>query len=981
MRRLTGLFCSALTPSALVLIALLGQGTARAAEQTCISLAPAANMGFADEQAGDGVGGWSDQGQSNSFAEFDVTRHDFAGVPFSIVDPAANHGKAVLSFRHASLPSGLHSATLDLPAGSSGRYLYLLHTSCYGAARGTVVGTISVTARDGSVHPLDVRAGQDVADWWSPTYLSNGRVVVAKQNQSATVGVYLSRFDLGADLDAAQLTLTSSEAALWIVVGATLSTRDLPLPGGEALSITAGSEWKALAPGADPAAPLTVAAGSVLDTSDVLADPRYATPPFGTAGRVIARPDGALAWSGVPQQPVRFFGCSLAPGLEFTNVADAEPLAEAIWRQGYNLVRLHFLDFAISGMRKWGEQATPEELREFDRRAAAGEAIFAPRMTEVLDRYVAALRTRGIAIYLDAMTSWTGYYPVNPWTDGGGSVPNLKAGLYGDGPARQHYHDAVRALLTHTNPYTGTSFASDPQVIAIVGYNEQETRSWQIQPELRTPWQAFLAGRYASVAEWRTAWGGTDPAPGAERFDQVPVYAVGDLYAPLRARDVGEFLNAREEETAAWMEHELRADGFAGLFTHYDYLHGLRFYLPRAKQGLVTMHGYHAHPSNYIVAGSKISQNSALSDALNWWRGVTCARIAGKAFSVTEYGHVYWNRYRYEEGLTVGAYGAFQDLSVLVAHASPVLLRTSDLRSFRVATDPIARASQVVTGLLFLTRAVASAAHRVDVVLSRNAILSHSEQAIPGDQSRLALVTGFAAAVEGTVPAITADLRLPFSQGASAAANNAVSTITDRSGGEFGANLAKLRSAGIITATNRSDAAAQVYESDTGELLLDAPRKQLTVVTPTIAGLCVDRLDLSTQAGPPLHAGTLTVESSSVSAGITVASRDGQPLLRAKRLLLVIATDARNGGEQYDDPAGEVLKKLGTGPALLRTGSFTISLQRAADATPLHAWVVALDGTRRLELPVETTPQGVRLSLDTATWACGPSPFIELAAP
>jgi hypothetical protein len=968
VRRPIGLILACLTLTS-------GEWAASAAETTTVPLAAAANMGFADQTAGDGVGGWSDQGAANSFAEFDLARRDFGGVPFSIVDPASNHGKAVLSFRHTSLPSGLHTATIDLPAGSTGRWLYLLHTTCYGAARGTVVGSLTVTARDGSSHPVEVRAGQDVADWWNPTYLPNGRVVVAKQNQSATVGVYLSRFDLGADLDVAQLTLTSSEAALWIVVGATLSTREVALPGGEALSITAGNEWKALAPGANPAAPLTVAAGSVLDCSAVLANPHCATPPFGTAGRLIARPDGRVAWAGAPERAVRFFGCSLAPGLELTNPADAEPLAEAIQRQGYNLVRLHFLDFAISGMRKWGEQATPDELREFDRRAAAGEAIFDPRMTEVMDRYVAALRARGIAIYLDAMSSWTGYYPVNPWTDGAGGVPNLKAGLYGDAAARQHYRDTVRALLTHTNPYTGTTFASDPQVIALVGFNEQETRSWQIQPELRTPWQAFLAGRYASVAEWRSAWGGADPAPGAERFDQVPVYAVNDLYAPARARDVGDFLNAREEETAAWMEHEVRADGFAGLFTHYDYLHGLRFYLPRAKQGVVTMHGYHGHPSNYIVAGSKVSQNSSLSDALNWWRGVTCARIAGKPLAVTEYGHVYWNRYRYEEGLAVGAYGAFQDLSVLVAHATPVLLRNGDLRSFRVATDPIARASQVVSGLLFLTQAVTPATHRVDVVLPRATILSHSEQAIPGDLSRLALVTGFAAAVEGTVPAIAADLRLPFSQGASAAANNAVSTITDRTGGEFGANLAKVRGAAILPAGNRSDAAAQIYESDTGELLLDAKRKQLTVVTPTIAGLCLDQLE------QPLQAGALTVERASVAAGITVASRDDQPLAQSKRLLLVIATDARNGGEQYEDPAGEVLKKLGTGPALLRTGSFTISLQRAADAAPLHVWVVALDGTRQLELPVERTPQGLRLTLDTAAWACGPSPFLELVAP
>ena len=76
------------------------------AAHTCFDIGQVATMGFSDDRPGDGVGGWSDQGNENSFSEFDVTRTVFGGVPFRITDPTSNAGKAVVSFRHTWLPTG-----------------------------------------------------------------------------------------------------------------------------------------------------------------------------------------------------------------------------------------------------------------------------------------------------------------------------------------------------------------------------------------------------------------------------------------------------------------------------------------------------------------------------------------------------------------------------------------------------------------------------------------------------------------------------------------------------------------------------------------------------------------------------------------------------------------------------------------------------------------------------------------------------------
>ncbi len=933
-----------------------------AAAPACrVDFSKSANMGFADEKAGDGKGGWSDQGPGNDFGEFDVKASEFGGVPFKIIDPATNDGKAVLSFRHDSFPAGLTSVSVDLPAGSSGRYLYLLHTACWnGAKDDEVVGVAIAIARDGSAHPVAIQSKRDIADWWNPARLPNGVVVTAKPNQSSQVGVYLSRFDLGAQVDAKTLTLSTTGKALWIVAAATLTNRDIPLPEMKRLTITAGDEWKAL-----PDADLAVKAGTALDCSSWLDHA-----PAGSKGRVIARSDGTLAFANEPDRPVRFFVVS---GFPTKNPDEVDALADTIQRQGYNMVRLHFLDQFIADQHKaWGKTLSVEAQMEFDRRLEAGEPFLKPENLDLIDRFVAALKKRGIYLYLDALSSWTGCYPANCWYSDNG-VGSLKPRLYYDPVARRHWHNAVKAWFTRVNPYTGTSFATDPQVVAVLGMNEPTigVNDNGKEGRLLPLWRAFLARRFADVAAYRKAW--SHPEPQVASIEEAPFFAQSDLWHSARGRIVAEFFNQLEEETAEWMEKELRSFGYEGLFTQYDWLYSLRLYLPRSKVGMVSMHGYFAHPTEMVSPKSKTSPNSALADALNWWRGIASARISGKPLAVTEYGQVYWNRYRYEEGLSVGADGSFQNMSILCAHSWPVALKPVVAGPFNVGADPVARASQVVTGLAFMGGAVAAAPHRVDIPLSRDLALDHAEKAISGDQTRIGLVTGLATAVEGRESSVPPALRLPLGDGAKTMDAAFYSTVVDSEGGTFAGAIAQLRAKGILPQGNRTDPEKKIYESETGEILLDAPRKRLTVTTPRLVGICADKVEGAAQVGK------MTVVSASVSASITLSARDGQMVESSRRLLLVVSTDARNSGESYEDEDGVVMRKVGVLPVLLRTGRFMVDIARAADAPALRAWALAMDGTRRDELPVTVKTDGVRLEIDTGAWSCGPSPFIELA--
>ncbi|MCK6488957.1 MAG: hypothetical protein L6R48_11610 [Planctomycetes bacterium] len=921
------------------------------------ALAGVANMGFADDQPGDGAGGWSDQGWANSFAEFEVARREFGGVPFAITDPAANHGKGVVSFRHRTLPNAPETVTAPFPTGARGRWLYLLHAVCWaGGPRGTVVGQAVVTGRDGTERKLDLALGREVGDWWNPVSLPNGAVVGTRPNQSALVGVYLSRLDLGGEVEAADLRLTTTGSSLWIVVAATLSARDLPLPERKAITVAAGAEWKAL-----PADDLVVKPGTALDRSAWVDHA-----PAGCRGRVIARPDGRLAFASDPATPVRFFGCT-GPDWVFANDENADPeaFAEAVRRQGYNMVRFHFLDFHLAGRPRWGKPIDAAAIAATDARAAAGQLLDPARM-ELVDRLAAALKQRGIYLFLDAMTSWTGFYPVNPWSSDLGMV-DLRWRSYGDPAARAHYRAAVTALLTHRNPLTGLTLAEDPMVAVVLGWNEQELNLWRNgwQEPLLASWRAFLARTYADPTAWRAAWGVATPPPAS--FAEAPIFALDDVIAAgRRGADVSAFLAEADAETQAFFEGVVRAAGYPGIFTNYDHYKNLRYQLARARLGAVTMHNYHDHPSDFIQAGSKVSQSSSLADGLGYLRNIAGIRIAGLPLLLTEYGHVYWNRHRYEEGLSVGAFAALQEIDMLFVHASPVLMKGRAVKPFSVANDPVARASQVVTGLAWRGRAVAPARHQVQVALPRAAVLAQAQEAMSGEQTRLALLTGFSSRVEGgPAAAPAADLTLALENGSAVVGSRFESKVADKPPVRgLAAAVDTLRERGILPAGNRTRVADQ---------LLDARRHQLTVATATLAGVCSDVFSA------PVEAGALRLAAASVPVAATVAALDGQALPASARLLLVLATDARNDGEQYEDEAGRTLRKLGSGPVLVRTGRFAIELRRAAGAPALRAWALAQDGTRRDELAVAAGAGGMRLELDSAAWAGGPTPFLELA--
>lgn len=194
-----------------------------------IGIAAAANMGYVDEAAGDGEGGWADQGPENDARALPplLKALIYEGLPFM---PATGE-KAVMAMRSPKFPAGLPAATVSVKAAGPARFLYVLHALCQGTPEATAgVGMISVVGDEERSQQFVVRENVDVGDWQKLSPVPNGKVVLRTQCAAGGEnGLYATKFALNADLGTiTELRFVAqSERAVWVIVAVTASEMDL----------------------------------------------------------------------------------------------------------------------------------------------------------------------------------------------------------------------------------------------------------------------------------------------------------------------------------------------------------------------------------------------------------------------------------------------------------------------------------------------------------------------------------------------------------------------------------------------------------------------------------------------------------------------------------------------------------------------------------------------------------------------------------
>lgn len=923
-----------------------------------LDLKAVANMDFQDEVAGDGKGGWSDQGADNDLRGFDITQHNFAGVRFTIINPATNQRRAVLTFDNAHARTGLKTSTVTVPAEApAATNLYLLHTSCWNQEpKGTTIGTVDVTFADGQKLPLEIKSGRDIADWWGAGALENGRVVFSKANASNHVGLYLSRYALPSK-PVRSVTFTSANNAVWILLGATLSNYAVDMKV-QTVRFTANEEWKAV-----DFSDVRIQPGSALDLSASVE-----TGPAGKYGRVIASKEGRAVFEKNPGQALRFFGYdmvtthimnALKGKTDEETKANIREFVAEVKRQGYNVLRALCLDTYL--------------MVEAD-----ADAAFNPARLDAFDYLFATMKQEGIYLYLDL--GGYGLFYKGSW-DEKVVKRNMKAELFSGNPdVRENWKAGVTTVFTHVNPYTKTTLRDDPAVICANFYNEQELGFNKLTqaPNPTTYaalWHAWLKKRYDSVADVAKAWNDSTLAS-LKSIDEIPL--PGNPYGvDPSGNDYGLFLHGLETETVEWYTRVVGEIGYKGLASQYDCSQIYREGDARASLPAVSMHGYHAHPTNMTSVGSQVAQNSSIAAYAGYFRSLTSTRQWDKPFFVTEHTQCFWNQYQREDGLVFAAYSSLQDFQGLMVHENSTWLKvTEPMGNFSIGRSPIGRANEFLSHQLYRRGDVSASPRRVELRLEPDYLRSNINRPANWSQTRLALLTGFGSRYprpDRPAPSRESDLLLAPVEGSTMTAGDwAVSVSESKTSPGFSLPKAVevLRERGILPKGNQTDVAKDLFQSDTGEITIAPKQKRLSVITPRTEGVTLEDQQSATLAA-------LTVQSTSVAAAVAVTAVDAQPLRTSRRLVLVYLTDTANSGMELSADRTTLIK-LGTLPPLVRTGVLKVSLQNEASGK-LKVWALGFNGARRELIPAQAKDGALEITLDTAKLKHGPTSFFEIA--
>ena len=716
--------------------------------------------------------------------------------------------------------------------------------------------------------------------------------------------------------------------------------------------------------------------------------------PTASADKTIIASNGHFAFSDDPIKAQRFLMASLgfAPATgAFPSHSIADIYAKQLRMHGYNMARLDFVEDTLMDKRVGDFDFNPEQLDRF--------------------RYLLfALKREGVYYILNGLSSGNGAYGnVNErWLD----KYKMKLGIYYDVNKQLHWKKMVEKMYGGMNPYTGMTTLNDPAFAGMIMVNEGGlefvTRNG-VPDEFKPLFSDWLKKRYATTNALSSAWKGELRA--GESLEQASVnFPRPNEWTTARMADTQQFFVDLEKSTADWMTQYIRQLGYKGLLTAYNNWLSPAANIARGQLEWVDMHNYFSEPTNFIANGSVMRQDSMLQGGANYIRELAVNRHIGKPYTVSEFGSIFWNKYRRESGLAIPAYASFQSWDMICQHAGAIDLsyaaaggRKDAIYPFVVGLDPVARAGETLAALLYLRGDVAPAKRMLGIKLNQKFVFNENPflGSIPEDISRLSLVTGIGvdwlataqpiSKYQGQIePANTVLKVLDKAVNTTPAdQNNTVLGKVDElaqkyagrlapkirktsilANSRWSARLASMRNAEFIGEDNVTGLSDGLYQSDTGQIILDSQKKRLVVITPKTEAVVFDNPE-------PIALGNLSIDEADSAALISVSAMDGQSLNISKRMLLILATDARNSNMRFADKDETTLQNLGTKPILLRTARMKVSLANI-NKSSLKLFSTNLRGQRMDAIPLEQTSEGITFVLDTNNLPHGPTTYFEL---
>ena len=433
------------------------------AESFPVDFSSVANMGFADAAAGDGKGGWTDQGPENDLSMFPTGNQVFGGIPFRIADPEKNGGRGCIVLRGAARPEFPEEITVELSEPLTGKYLYVLNATAWSSGKKTgevVVEYAQAELVANETNTFAVYGERETGNFWGAKPVPNAPVGWKGRNRSSAVGLYLSCFEL-AERPVRRITFRSAGNMVWMIVGATFSGRPPQKIQETEHVVRAGEKWVPI-----PSS-FGIQPGSVLDFSGMQ------DAPAGKYGFVCVR-NGHFEFENRPGKTVRFYGVNLVHDVHFMNDEEIDRIADELAASGYNLVRFHHFD---NSMKVKGKPST----------------VINEKRRERLDYWIAALKRRGLYVSLDLFTIR------RPMKDEIPGFSKLTAKEYKalypvNADVRRNLEEFSANLMRHVNPYTGVAWNREPAIALISLINENTIYSVEsvMKEEYRKRFRTWL---------------------------------------------------------------------------------------------------------------------------------------------------------------------------------------------------------------------------------------------------------------------------------------------------------------------------------------------------------------------------------------------------------------------------------------------------------------------------------------------------------
>ncbi len=434
--------------------------------------------------------------------------------------------------------------------------------------------------------------------------------------------------------------------------------------------------------------------------------------PAGQHGFLTVNKSGQFCFA--DGQRVRFWGINVAKHAVFQPHETIDAVAELFARAGFNLVRLHHLD-DVGGL------LPPDRAGQKPR--------LDPDKLDAVDYWIAALKKRGIYVYLDLLDYRTF------WEDEG--VPNGSVLGRGAKPYAVFANrlidlqiDYARELLAeHVNPYTGLTYAQDPAVAIIELCDENglfaTEQHWRriIPPyrrELIERWNAWLRARYRTTEHLAQAWrrsGCNQPLAHFESLDAGTVVLPGmALSAPANAArmsDARRFVVEVHRDYFRRMRQALGEMGVrAPISAVADFTHPADLFSIAAELDFVAANYYFAHPFfkaerpsdvlAYFEAGNPLMAVGADTAV----RRLCGPRVVGKPLVIREWNVCWPNPWRAEGIMQTAEYGAEQDIDAMLLFTYDCQPDSDKLSYFDVSADPTRWGLAALAGQVFRAQEV-----------------------------------------------------------------------------------------------------------------------------------------------------------------------------------------------------------------------------------------------------------------------------------